>query len=356
MKFKNKFINTILIILTIISICLALRLNSLYEKCRKKTPPASTQVVENSDPLVNHNYTGKPILKVKCLNDGNTAYNLIKYALRNDYDVFLSDKNYDIILDGTRYKGTPDDIKNDKAIKISYTWEATRPFLEVYDLSMGFDFINHPKYLRLPLQYIFYTDKMNTEYQREQKCNPNKKYFACFMVSNGNWNNGIHPVNKMPMDGCDARNRIFHKLSLYKHVESGGRYLNNTGSPIPRGEETDKWLSECKFMIAYENQTYDGWITEKPFQAYFGGAIPITYGQRKAFEEDINMKSVIFAQDFKSEEELVEYIKKVDNDDKLYCDIWNQKMLVNPDKDYEIIVAQLRDKLVKIIDLKLNNK
>jgi hypothetical protein len=303
-----------------------------------------------------NNDSHKPTLKIKTINHSKVALKLIQDALQGDYELVLSDKDYDIILDGVSYKKIGQSFIRDKAIKISYVWEAVKPELDIYDLSIGFDFIDDPKYIRIPLPYISYPDQMTNAFERGE-CNPRKKYFACFLVSNGG--SDLHPLNKAPMDGCVARTRMFHKLSLYKRVESGGAYLNNIGGPIPidaiytTEDATAKWISQCKFMIAYENQSYSGYITEKPFKAYFSGAIPIYHADQSVLQ-DINKKAIIYDGDFASEDDVVEYIKKVDNDDKLYCDIWNQPILINPEKNYDVIKAQLRDKLIEVIQAKLN--
>ena len=92
-------------------------------------------------------------------------------------------------------------VKEILVIKIFFTGESVRPKLENYDISIGFD------YIRIPLYYMYFTNEVSTEYKRS-KCNPNKPYFTCFLVSNG--------IEDPENDGCIARNRFFHKLSLYK--------------------------------------------------------------------------------------------------------------------------------------------
>ena len=51
---------------------------------------------------------------------------------------------------------------------------------------------------------------------------------------------------------------------------------------------------------------------------------------------------------------MVEYVKKVDNDDELYCKIWNQHLITNPELDFEVTKEKLRKKLFKLIETKLN--
>ena len=221
------------------------------------------------------------------------------------------------------------------------------PYLDNSDLVMGFDFIDHPNYIRMPFSYLVASDKMRHDYKRPGKCEPAKKpYFACFLVSNrGDWLPG-------KFNGATARDRMFHKLSLYKKVQSGGKHLNNIGG-IVSNADTYSWIDQCKFMLAYENTLdYPGYVTEKPFQAWFGGAVPI-YNTHEDGLVDVNKKSLLYAGDFESEEDFIEHIKKVDNDDDLYCKYWNEQIIDNPDNDYKALQDRIRVKLNEILDRKL---
>jgi hypothetical protein len=298
--------------------------------------------------IVVKSFFSKPELKVKILNQwpGFTLDQLymLNDILTENYNVKITNKNYDLVIDGVfGEEKEPDQT----SIKLFFTGESIKPKLENYDLSMGFDYIDEPNYIRIPLYYMYYGPKVSTEYSRGT-CSPDKKYFACFLVSHG----GIDSEeNEKKYDGCVARNRLFHKLSLYKKVASGGKFLNNIGKVVPN-KETNEWLSKCKFVIAHENRSYEGYITEKPFQAYYAGAIPLYYSHPSAIK-DINPNSIIYAPNFSSEDELAEYIKKVDNDDDLYCKIWNEKIITNPDRNYESVKAKLSEKLIPLITKKL---
>ena len=79
------------------------------------------------------------------------------------------------------------------------------------------------------------------------------------------------------------------------------------------------------------------------------------YNGHESVFEDINKKSVIYSGDFATEEELVEYVKKVDNNDELYCKIWNQKMFDRQGKSYDDMKKALAEKMIPIIDTKLKN-
>jgi len=127
--------------------------------------------------------------------------------------------------------------------------------------------------------------------------------------------------------------RLFCRmLSEYKRVDCAGKSLNNTdalfnlegGHPTSRHAYDYKWqrpklrfLSDYKFTIAFENETADHWLTEKPLQALAVGSVPIYWGCPQAGEY-INPRSFINAHDYDSFDALVEHVKRVDNDPDLY--------------------------------------
>lgn len=274
---------------------------------------------------------------------------MIEELLKERFDkITIDHENYDLIIDG---HWRDEAITNRKSIKLYFTQEAHKPDLKKYDLSIGFDRIDDEKYIRIPLYYMWYKQKISTSLRRDKRCNPKEKpYFACFLVS--------RPSSENPKlyDGCVARESLFYKLSNYKKVMSGGKFLNNIGKRVSKNSKAqrDKWLSNCKFMISYENQKYPGYITEKPFQSYLTGSIPIYYATED-YKKDINPEAVIFAENFKNEDELVDYIIKVDNDDNMYCDIYNQPLVVDEKNNYENVKNKLREKLFKLLDEKLGS-
>ena len=297
-------------------------------------------------------------LKVKLYKEMVQNFSLfgtLNTILQENYYVTFVEEDYDLLLDAVAYhsiKKLDEELKNDTAIKIQYTFEAEQPHFDLYDLIIGFDTIEHPKYFRFPLYYMWHSKNINPNYQRK-KCQPHKKSnFACFLVSNAG--NGKHPLTHQEWDGAKNRIRLFHKLSLYKNVLSGGKHLNNIGKPV-EAHNTSNWLSQCKFTISYENISSPGYITEKAPQAYFANTIPIYYGDKSVLK-DINKKAIIYAGDFSNEDELVEYIKKIDNDDDAYCKIWNEHMFNQEGTYYDDMKQSLTKKMIEVIDSGLAKK
>ncbi len=295
---------------------------------------------------------GKHILRIRILNRPlfePTHMLTFDRILKERYNlIYVSDNSYDLVIDGPRRDWTEHKtIDNKKAVKFFYTEEAETPNIQDYDLSIGYDHIDNPGYIRIPYVYVdhyrhkFHDIDINYDRKKEQgECNPKKPIFACMLVR-----------SVTNSEGARKRPSLFYKLSLYKDVSSGGMALNNIGYEIAYYDSM-KFMSQCKFVIAYENKDHDGYITEKVFQAYFSGAMPIYYGNRTVMH-DINKQAIIYEGDFKTENELVDYIKKVDQDDELYCKKWNQNIISQPEKSYNAVYTKLRTKIFEVLDEKL---
>lgn len=282
------------------------------------------------------NSSNKPEIKICTLSNAAThniylEFRIFKEAFE-ELGYFVrpaeNDNNCDVAINAGFPKKK---IKNSDAFKIYLEMEPREPVFDGYDLVIGYIYSDLEKYLRLPLYYLYFGEKISSQFERGE-CNPRKKHFACFLVSNPN------PFSQ--------RATFFKKLSAYKKVASAGSHLNNMGYTVPRSiNETHLFMENCKFIIAYENTpNMPGYITEKPFQAYLAGAIPIYNGHEKSLE-DINKEAVIYSPSFSSDQEVIEYIKKLDNDDQLYCQKWNMPIIKEHHRTYKMAKEQLKQKI-----------
>ena len=83
--------------------------------------------------------------------------------------------------------------------------------------------------------------------------------------------------------------------------------------------KTDKKevLEKYKFAICYENaRDIDGYITEKIFDCFFAGCIPIYWGANNVTEH-IPKECFIDKREFESYEDLYEYINYMSNEEYL---------------------------------------
>lgn len=139
------------------------------------------------------------------------------------------------------------------------------------------------------------------------KKNEGKK-FCCFVYGNN----------------VSYRNKFVQSLRKYKKIDCPGKAMHNmNGLKVDNKIEFQK---NYRFCISYENSQRNGYTTEKILDAYKSGCIPIYWGS-KTIKTDFNTETFINSNDFKTENELIEYIKKVDNDDELYNSYFNKPIL-----------------------------
>lgn len=155
----------------------------------------------------------------------------------------------------------------------------------------------------------------------------------------------------------DHRVKYFDLLSTYKKVDALGESCKNTNMSTSRdiNNENETYndiavdlYKDYKFVIAMENKDEDGYFTEKINNPVIANSIPIYWGNKKIFDY-INKDRIIYIPDY-TDKELIDKIKKLDNDELEYNKIINQPLYVDDSKKPENIEKQLQ----KDIEEKLN--
>jgi hypothetical protein len=199
-------------------------------------------------------------------------------------------------------------------IKIFYTGENIRPDFNYCDYALTFDFLIHPRHLRLPLYATIYgmepfnllSNKLNDIEQFLDQ----KNEFCTMVVSQAK---------------SQKRIEFFHKLSKYKKVHSGGKLLNNVGGPVKNKME---FISNFKFTFAFENTSHPGYVTEKIFEPMFANSVPIYWGS-PLIHLDFNTKSFVNHHDYINDEEVIERIIELDNDKYKMADVLKESWFTN---------------------------
>jgi hypothetical protein len=115
-----------------------------------------------------------------------------------------------------------------------------------------------------------------------------------------------------------ARINFFHALNRRRRVHSSGRGLNNTGFlALPGPAAKLEFLRPYRFTLAFENKDRPGWTTEKMYDPLAAHSIPVFWGDRHA-SQYFNPQSFINAYDFRSWEELADYVCHVDETPELF--------------------------------------
>ncbi|MGG1675867.1 glycosyltransferase family 10 domain-containing protein [Neobacillus sp. NRS-1170] len=256
--------------------------------------------------------------------------NFFTNLLETKYDITISDDP-----DYLFYSCFGKDFLNYDCVRIYYTGENYRgPDFGLCDYALGFDYLSlDDRYLRFPL-YFLYTDdyklakKKHLISENEIK---DKVLFCNFIYSNG-----------FPW----YRNLFFDMLSKYKTVDSGGGFRNNLGYRV---ENKLQFQKKYKFSIAFENDTNDGYTTEKIIQAFAAQTIPIYWGS-PSISKEFNPNSFINCHDFDSLEDVVKRVEEIDNDMELFSKILKEPIYSADVNQEEIGEKQLLNFLSPIFD------
>ncbi len=245
--------------------------------------------------------------------------------LRKHYNVELSEDPDYIIYNEASFEY----LKYD-CVRIFYTGENIHPNFNLCDYAIAFDYMDFgDRYYRFPIYLVatFYREqelkekdsfKLGSNTLFTQDDFNKKTEFCSFVYSN--------------YLGDPSRETMFNKLSEYKIVNSGGRYLNNIGEP------TDNKLAfetKHKFSIAFENSSNPGYTTEKIVNAFAAKTIPIYWGNPDIGKE-FNERRFINCHSFNNFDEVIERIKEIDQNDDLYIETMNQPILNDSYKIEEI--------------------
>jgi hypothetical protein len=196
------------------------------------------------------------------------------------------------------------DHERHDCVRIFYTGENVPPDWQTTDWAFSFEHSTHPRHFRLPL-WPLYVDPLRLV--KPPQHDPTailarKRKFCAFLVSN-------------PL--CRTRNEFFRRLSRYKPVDSGGRVLNTLGYRV-----TDKWgfLADYKFTIAFENDSWPGYTTEKIADPMLVDSLPIYWGD-PLVGRDFDTRSFLSAHDSAALDDLVDRVIAVDRDPDLHLQL-----------------------------------
>ncbi len=273
---------------------------------------------------------------------------MLRHIAYSDFWPVFENSLFHLVLQELGYRASPDFSgarsliyanlgdrhKSFAGTKIFYTAESLLPRWQECDYAIGFlkDNLLYPDcYLRLPYWVLAHHDSPRSIFEARE-CTPDmlNRPFCSFVTSNAH---------------NSLRNQFFLDLCQYKQVCSGGREYNNIGRKV---EDKVAFCSNYKFNISFENYSARGYCTEKLFDAFAAGSLPIYWGDPSVIE-DINPSRFINAHDFKNKKDLIEYIKQVDTDDELYATYFSEPVFLKHQKDMAFYVNGLRDFLSKAL-------
>ena len=186
-----------------------------------------------------------------------------------------------------------------------------------FDLIVGFKYTNlDKKLLRFPLWLLYYefystslynTNSLNTidivsyiESKYIENIKKNKIIFASLIARH---------------DREGQRIKICNELSKYESINSLGKIMypgdfrNNTPKIGMTAQDKINYISQSIYNICPENSVYEGYFTEKIFQAFEGGTIPIYWAIDLPEKEIINENKYCFC-NINNENEIKESIQE----------------------------------------------
>ena len=256
----------------------------------------------------------------------------LKNKLKDKFNVKFDNKKPDYLLYNV-FGNKHLNVKYNNSIKIAIYTENIIPDFNEADYVIGHYHINYlDRYFK---SSIFLWRNLNSTkfffIRNKVINNPQRNKFCSAVISN-NYKGTF-------------RIKFINELNKYKKIDMGGKYNNNVGGPVIN---KIKFLSSYKFSIAMENSEGDGYLSEKIIESFLAGTIPLYYGDYM-IDEYLHPKSYILIKGEKDIFQKIEYIKNIDNNDKLYKDILKVKVILE-DNIKNIYNKELKEFLYHIFE------
>lgn len=299
----------------------------------------------------------KPTLRITRCNFPNQSmiywFTYFKSILEQKYDVVVDSENPDLLFysnvffstemidDATGHLARSQDSYGAHVKKIFCSGEIVSNHQSVLNQGDNYFAIGpqpeeHPRYLRMQLHNttaawgLYEESKLvDTPYDwllepRDGDAILTKKKHFCGVVQNSS----IPP-----------RIELYNKLSDYKFVRASGGWITN----VPPEEATIRhpridgegykskveFLSSCKFSIQVQSSNLTNFTHEKMIHAFAANTIPIFYGNSEILEDGFNPEAFINCHAYENFDQVVERVKEIDRDDKLFKHIITQPYFID---------------------------
>ena len=205
-----------------------------------------------------------------------------------------------------------------------------------FDLSFGHHMHADSKYKRLP-HWVLYIDWNLNKYSA------NHPLDISHILSRhtGEWQPRPNFCNFTYRNPVKSRIEFFLALNQVNRVHSTGPLFNNQGFCL---QDKTLELQSYRFTIAWENTQLPGYVTEKLLQPLAAGSIPIYCGGSESIR-DFNPHAFINRDDFKSNQDMIDWIMHVNSNEKLLQRYWQEPIWCNPQDWPEQVFSWIHDAL-----------
>ena len=184
-------------------------------------------------------------------------------------------------------------------IRIFVTGENVSADWSQADYALTHERVYSDRHWRIPLHRHWYDTTCTVPERNFEVIRNRVNRFCSFIYSN---------------ERAKERVDFFEMLNAQKPVDSGGGVLNNLGYRV---DDKLAFIQECKFTIAFENESADGYSTEKIIQPLLRGSIPIYWGD-PSIDSDFNPECFVNVHRYPSFAAAIEEVKRIDADDELW--------------------------------------
>ena len=213
-------------------------------------------------------------------------------------------------------------------------WENCHLWSNAPALSVGFDYIDHPKYIRFPywMHHVFSSETTMNQvvsfvklYNHSDATNRTKD--CAFVCRNDYFG------DRAQLADLVAQIMPLSYPSKFRHNDDDlfGKYKDNKIA----------YLQQFKFNLCPENSNNRGYVTEKIFEAIKAGCVPIYWGNEGYPEPDIlNPKAIVYL-DKDNPEEGLALLRKLYDNPEAYAEFASQPRFL-PGAEEQICAYYLR--------------
>ena len=215
--------------------------------------------------------------------------------------------------------------------------------LDHTDLSLGFGQVQHARYLRFPYWIL-------TTFSPEDDAAAIKEKIKKINESHFEKSRECVLINKH--DPAGTRELVYNGVKDILDVKLAGQWRNNTRELWDDfGNDKEAYLRTFKFNICAENNNTKDYVTEKIFDAFIAGCIPLYYGALNDPEPGlINRDAVIFWNKEGNNAENREKIRELKQNESFYREFMSRPKLLPAAAEYVIDrYAKLKEHFARIL-------
>ena len=274
------------------------------------------------------------------------------FTSKNNFFLNLLNKYYDLEISNNPdilfYSNFGYEHLKYKCKKIFYSGENNSPNYFFCDFAFSFQDTDKKNFF-LPhfVEYEYFFDFKNNPANKEIVAyqNHKKNKFCNFMASNYRAKERINFVKElMKRKRVDCLGPVLYNMENKKNI---GKCDQNGGYIDWRHEKLET-IKEYKFTIAFENEQAYNYVTEKIYQPFIAGSIPIYWGAPN-INEFFNPKCFINVNDFDSYQQAIDEILKINDNEEYYRSFFEEPAILPESKLVNLTEEKIIERIEQIL-------